>query len=321
MTVKTKPSRNITSRIDAITHIDTDRRVVAPPCPRSVKIELTARCNFNCSFCATGYKLRDKRDMDWDFYLRLLKELKVAGVEEVGMFYLGESFILPWLPEAIKAAKDEGFEYVFLTTNGSLCTPGKVEACMAAGLDSLKFSLNYADEDQFKDIAQVKGSLFGDMVANIKEARRIRDEGNYDCGLYGSYISYDGQQGERMKDMVDDLQPYLDEVYALPLYSQADLVSVDEIDRGWEVRGGNPGRAGAMRPAVPCWSLFTEGRVSYDGHVSACCFDHDGRFQMGHLDDMSFMDAWNSEKFQQLRKAHLSGDVRETVCKDCVSYT
>ena len=192
----------ITERVDAITEITDERGLAAPPCPRSVKIELTARCNFNCSFCATGYKLRDKRDMDWDFYVKLLKELKADGVEEVGMFYLGESFILDWLPDAIKAAKDAGIEYVFLTSNGSLSTPDKVKACMEAGLGSLKFSLNYADEEQFCSIAQVKGSLFHTMVDNIKAARGIRDEGGYECGLYGSYIDYDGEQGERMAEMV-----------------------------------------------------------------------------------------------------------------------
>ncbi|MBT4889004.1 MAG: radical SAM protein [Rhodospirillales bacterium] len=310
----------ITERIDAITGISDERRVAAPPCPRSVKIELTARCNFNCSFCATGYKLRDKRDMEWDFYVKLLKELKEAGVEEVGMFYLGESFILPWLPDAIKAAKDAGIEYVFLTTNGSLSTPEKVKDCMEAGLDSLKFSLNYSDEEQFKSIALVKGSMFHDLVANVKGAHKVREEGGYDCGLYGSYIAYDGDQGERMKAMVDELEPYMDEVYDLPLYSQADLVSVDEKDRGWDIRGGNPGRAGAMRSPMPCWSLFTEARVSYEGHLSACCFDHDGRFRMGDLNEVGFMEAWTSAGFQALRQAHLNGDVSETVCKDCVSY-
>jgi len=310
----------ITDRIDAITVISDERSVPAPPCPRSVKIELTARCNFNCSFCATGYKLRDKRDMEWDFYLKLLKELKTAGVEEIGMFYLGESFILPWLPDAIKAAKDEGFEYVFLTTNGSLCTSDKVRACMEAGLDSLKFSLNYADEDQFKSIALVKGSLFQDMTNNVKEAHAVREEGRYKCGLYGSYIRYDGQQGDRMASMVNELEPFLDEVYALPLYSQADLVSVDEKNRGWEIRGGNPGRADNMQPAMPCWSLFTEARVTYEGHLSACCFDHDGRFRMGDLNEVGFMDAWTSPEFQALRQAHLNRDVSATVCKDCVAY-
>jgi len=310
----------ITERIDAITGISDERRVPAPPCPRSVKIELTARCNFNCSFCATGYKLRDKRDMDWDFYLKLLKDLKESGVEEVGMFYLGESFILPWLPDAIAAAKAEGFEYVFLTTNGSLCAPKRVEACMAAGLDSLKFSLNYADEAQFTSIAQVKPALFQRMIDNIRSAHEVRNAGGFDCGLYGSYINYDGQQGERMKAMVTEVEPYLDEVYALPLYSQADLVSVDEKGRGWEIKGGNPGRAEKMRPAMPCWSLFTEARVSYDGYLSACCFDHDGRFRMGDLNEISFMKAWTSEPFQALRQAHLDYDVSETVCKECVSY-
>ncbi len=310
----------ITERVDAITGIKDEYRVPAPPCPRSVKIELTARCNFNCSFCATGYKLRDKRDMDWEFYLKLLKDLKSSGVEEVGMFYLGESFILPWLPDAIKVAKKEGFEYVFLTTNGSLCTPEKVEACMEAGLDSLKFSLNYADEEQFTDIAKVNGSLFHKMIENVKSTQAIRDEGSYECGLYGSYIDYDGLQGERMKQRAAELEPYLDEIYTLPLYSQANLVSVDEKGRGWAIKGGNPGRAEKMRPAVPCWSLFTEARVSFDGHLSACCFDHDGRFRMGNLNDVSFMEAWTSKGFQNLRQQHLTGNVGQSICKECVSY-
>ena len=93
--------------------------------------------------------------MEWDVYLNILQELRRAGVEEVGMFYLGESFILDWLPDAIRAAKDEGFPYVFITTNGSLATSDKVRACMEAGLDSMKFSLNYADAEQFSEVARV----------------------------------------------------------------------------------------------------------------------------------------------------------------------
>ncbi|MGH6660749.1 MAG: SPASM domain-containing protein, partial [Rhodospirillales bacterium] len=66
--------------------------------------------------------------------------------------------------------------------------------------------------------------------------------------------------------------------------------------------------------------LFTEARVTHDGFLSACCFDHDGRFRMGDLKSQPFMEAWKSAKFQELRRAHLSGDVRDTVCARCVSY-
>lgn len=315
----------ITERIDAVTGIPTPWRATNIPAPRSVKIELTGRCNYACSFCARSMKLRDQKDMDRATFERLLREMRGAGVEEIGLFYLGESFLLPWLEEAIAFAKDEaGFPYVFLTTNGSLATPDRLEGCFRAGLDSLKFSLNYADKAQFKAIAKVKGALFATMMENVAAARAVRDrvaaETGRHCGLYASYIEYDGDQGRRMQDVVDALRPLLDEVYALPLYSQAELVGGTQRDRGWAVTAGNRGRLAALRDPLPCWAVFTEGHITWDGKLSACCFDHDGRFHMGDLTREGFMAAWNSESYQRLRAAHLARDVRGTPCESCVAY-
>jgi MoaA/NifB/PqqE/SkfB family radical SAM enzyme len=316
---------SITSRIDAITDIPADYRVTAPPCPRSVKIELTGRCNFACAFCARSKKLRDQADMDMGLFQRLLREMRECGVEEIGLFYLGESFLLPWLAEAVYFAKREcGFPYIFLTTNGSVADPVKLAAVIGNGLDSLKFSLNYADEEQFKDIAGVKPALFHDMIANIKSAKGVRDrilrDRGHRCGLYASYIQYDGNQGERMKVAVAEVEPYVDEVYALPLYNQADLVSKDEEERGWAPTAGNRGRVGALRDPIPCWAVFTEGHITFDGKLSACCFDHRGDFNMGDLTKLSFMEAWHSSAFVDLRTAHLTGDVSGTPCAACVAY-
>ncbi len=313
-------NRTITNKIDAITGIRAGQRSSLPPCPKSVKIELTARCNFRCSYCARGMRLRDQKDMDRALFERLLPEFRAAGVEEIGLFYLGESFLLPWLAEAVAYARAVGFPYIFLTTNGSLANPDAVEACMKAGLNSLKFSLNYADETQFADIAGVKPKIFGDVLENLRRAREARDRGGYDCGVFASYIQYDGEQGRRMQNIVEMVRPLVDEIYALPLYSQADLVGKSETEKGWAVRAGNPGRLGKMRDPIPCWALFTEARVTHDGHLSACCFDHDGRFHMGDLKRMDFMAAWHSPPFQELRKAHLANNVRGTVCENCVAY-
>jgi MoaA/NifB/PqqE/SkfB family radical SAM enzyme len=169
----------ITERIDAITPIPHAWRAAAPSCPRSVKIELTARCSFACAFCARSARLRAQKDIDRGFYARIVREMAEAGVEELGMFYLGESCLVPWLPEAIVYAKEISTDYVFLTTNGSLTAPKKVRTYMAAGLDSLKFSYNYADADQFTQIAQVKPAYFDAMIRNLKAAWRIREDGGY----------------------------------------------------------------------------------------------------------------------------------------------
>ena len=308
---------SITARIDAITNIPEDYRHARVPCPRSVKIELTAKCNFRCSFCAQAKDLREKGEIDKEFFKDILLEMREAGVEEIGLFYLGESFMVDWLPEAIAYAKKTGFPYVFLTTNGSLCTPERVRECMEAGLDSLKFSFNYADAEQMHEIANVTPRFFERMIANIQSAYEIREEG-FDCGLYASYIAYDGEQGEKMVEALKRIEPFIDEAYALPLYTQGDLVS-DDLD-DWEPKAGNPGRLGALREPIPCWAVATEGHITYDGKLSACCFGHTDDLTMADLNKSHFMDGWNSEKFQSLRAAHMSGSVKGTPCEACLAY-
>lgn len=309
----------ITDRIDAITEIPPDYRSATPPCPRSVKIELTARCDFKCFFCATGARLRPRADMDWDLLCRLLAEMREAGVEEIGLFYLGESFLYKRLPDTVAYARELGYPYIFLTTNGRLATPDRVRACLNAGLDSLKFSFNWADGDQCKEITRV--DAFDTVVANIAAARRERDaveaETGHRCGLYASSIQYDGDQQARMSAAVKQIRPYVDEHYWLPLYSQAGLTAGARDTRPV---AGNIGRIGGLREPLPCWSLFTEGHITFDGRLSACCFDHDGRFDMGDLTTTSFMEAWQSEPFQALRAANLKCDVSGTACERCIAY-
>lgn len=305
----------ITARIDAVTKVGT----VAPvlPAPKSVKIELTANCNYRCSFCVKSLR-PDNGEMDRNLYSRILREMRAAGVEEIGVFYIGESFTCKWLPEAIAEAKEVGFPYVFLTTNGSMASPDKVEACMKAGLDSLKFSINFADEDQFKDVAHVKSILYRRALSNMKEARRIRDDGGYKCGIYASSIAFDGDQGRKMKALIDErVIPVVDEFYWLPLFDMGGASRAN----GKLPTAGNPGRLGAMRDPLPCWAVVTEGHVTKDGLLAACCFGTgiDGGLIMADLNKVSFMEGWNSMAFQELRSAHISKDVRGTACEECIA--
>ena len=62
---------SITERIDNTTRIPESHRAEVIPAPRSVKIELTAACDFKCFFCATGQNLRPKGHMDWMLFTRL----------------------------------------------------------------------------------------------------------------------------------------------------------------------------------------------------------------------------------------------------------
>ena len=159
------------------------------------------------------------------------------------------------------------------------------------------------------------------MVQNIKDAKAARDEvearTGHCCGLYASSILYDGEQLSRMKQAVETITPYVDEHYWLPLYGQAGLTAGA---RGTTPVAGNIGRADNRRAPLPCWSLFTEGHVTWDGKLAACCFDHDGRFDMGDLNHTSFLEAWRAQPFQALRAANLKKDVTGTACETCIAY-
>ncbi len=314
----------ITDRIDAITKIPLEYRKAVLPAPRAVKIEISPRCNYRCGFCALRTREKQpKWDIDFGLFKRITREMRDAGVEEIGVFYLGESFMNPrLLVDCVRYLKSEvGMPYVFLTSNASMAFPEAVEECMKAGLDSLKWSVNACDDEQFERIMGVSPRLFHVALENVAAAFETRRAGGYKTGLYASSIRYDGEQQTRMEALLrEKVLPYVDQHYWLPLYSMGAFATQREESLGYRPTAGNQGRLGALREPLPCWSAFTEGHVTAEGKLSACCFDATANWTMGDLNTQSFMEAWNSAAFVGLREAHLRRDVSGTVCESCIAY-
>ena len=113
--VRSSPS--ISQRVEVATRLTDKMRSARPPFPRSAKIELVPRCDLDCFFCASHKHPRTAADMSQESFQRIAVQLRRLGVEELGLFYIGESFLCDWLPDAVRYAKDVcRFPYVFLTT-------------------------------------------------------------------------------------------------------------------------------------------------------------------------------------------------------------
>ena len=62
----------ITERIDAVTLIPEDWRKAELPAPKSVKIELTGRCNYRCGFCALRTReVQPTDNMNFELFQRI----------------------------------------------------------------------------------------------------------------------------------------------------------------------------------------------------------------------------------------------------------
>lgn len=329
---------NITDKVDAVTKIGEDRKAlggIQPP-PKSVKIELTARCNLRCKYCAVRTRTgKIAPDMDFEFFRRITEDMRLSGVEEIGLFYLGESFVAPDL--LLKAcrwvSKELKFPWVFLTSNAVDAYPSIVEDLFTAGLHSLKWSVNSFSLEQFSNMCGGSAEQWQRHKNHIEGAWKARNRGNYDTILSASSIQYNDEQSSQMCDfLMEYVVPYVDKHYWLPMYSMSMYREKVHKDTGYISSIGNMGRIDEdtrlpNRSPLPCWAAFTEGHVRADGGLSACCFGADSRFDMGKLDGTNFMREWNSPKFVALRKAHLQtiedgpGALENTPCRVCVAWS
>lgn len=167
----------------------------------------------------------------------------------------------------------------------------------------------------------VVGPLFHRAVNNVRSAFEVRADGGYRTGLYASSIRCDGDQHARMEALLAErVSPFVDQHYWLPLYSMGAFATQREETLGYPPTAGNQGRIGASREPLPCWSAFTEGHVTAEGKLSACCFDATHNWTLRDLTCQPFSEAWNSPSFVNLRDAHLRRDVHGTVCEHCVAY-
>jgi MoaA/NifB/PqqE/SkfB family radical SAM enzyme len=304
--------KKIKQRISETSNIPAEYKIEVPPMPQAVKIEVTSKCDLRCFFCSVTYKQKDAGNINSDFLYRLLGELKEAGIQEVGLFWLGEPLLVKELPEYVAYAKKIGIPYVFLTTNGRLATVDRIAQLIASGIDSIKVSINASNREDYIKICGV--DAFDQVIYNVQHLRELR-QGSSKPSIYASTV-FDPDSPSTYETLRPMIEPYVDEYYPLRLYGKASYKQ--KIDAGGENAKNISKRT--LESMLPCWSLFTLPHISYDGYLSACYCDHDHRLYMADLKTMSFKDAWHSAPLIELRRKHLLRTVQDSPCKGCIAY-
>lgn len=87
-----------------------------------LQLEVTNACNHRCIFCPNMDSTRKRKMMDESLARRVMEECaEFLGEDKKICFHMnGEPFLYKKLPDLVKYSKDLGFDYSFVTTNGSL---------------------------------------------------------------------------------------------------------------------------------------------------------------------------------------------------------
>lgn len=280
---------------------------------KTLNIEITSCCNENCIYCYFAAKdFHKKRVMiDEEFFYRVTKEAYELGITDVGLYMTAEPLMNPKVYDYVAHLKQVGFPYVYISTNGILCTPSNLEKLASAGVDSIKFSISAGTRDNF--IKHHGVDAFEKVRQNVEYAYKYREENKLDYRLFMFSIITNYNYEE--KELIEEIfSPYVDE-----------LVFVDVLDGPIKLKGLEEMlmknkeaqyKADAAR-TIPCAMVFNRIVIDEEGYLCICCDSGDSFTRVINIKGMSLKDAVYSKEMQRVRKMHLENKVENTICNRC----
>ena len=70
-----------------------------------------------------------------------------------------------------------------------------------------------------------------------------------------------------------------------------------------------------------CWKMWHSTVFTWNGNVLPCCFDKDGKYQLGSISRDSFRQIWSSPMYNAFRKSILKSRKEIDICKNCTEGT
>lgn len=281
-----------------------------------VQLEVTNACNHKCYFCPNRNSIRDTKMMDFDFAKRIIRECKeLIGKDSKICFHMnGEPLLYKRLPELIEFSKELGYEYCFVTTNGSVATDSLLKELFDSGLDSIKYSINAGTRETYN---KIHGKDDWDkVISSLKFASRYRKESNKNYCIYVSCVGTRDNINE-LEGLKAEVDEYCDEiVFYYPCgYAGQNNALAKEIRcdmSGLDIKTFD------ILHSRPCNVLWNSINVTCEGYLSLCCSESDNRLVVEDLNKMSVREAWLGHKMSSIRNKHLNGDIADTPCLSCV---
>jgi Radical SAM superfamily/Iron-sulfur cluster-binding domain len=267
----------------------------APRMPDIVQIESTNICNAKCVFCPRDEMHRRQGIMTVELFRKIVDECAELGITHIRMHNYGEAFMDRKLVEKVRYAKQKGIREVGLISNGSLITEPVARGMIDAGLDAINISVDASGKEVFESTRI--GLKYDKVIANIERLVRLRGEsGKRRPKLILSFVRQNNSADEQA--FIEHWRPIADKIHVTDLHNWAGTLNT-ESDVNY--------------PCYRPWLTFT---VLWDGRVSLCCADFDGKTILGDLNTHSIAEVWNADPYRKVRREHLESGGPD-ICRAC----
>ena len=271
------------------------RRRILHDFPLVLLIEPTSVCNLRCIMCfQADFGLSKNKKfmgfMDFGLYRRLIDESAERGLSAVVLASRGEPTLHPRFADMVAYARERGILDVKINTNATKLTKEYSRRLLAAGPNTVVFSVDSAEKEDFERIRV--GAKFEKVVDNIRTFKKVREE-EFPHVPLRTRISMVVVDDKQDCDAARRLWAPLVDEFAIG--RAIDRVGIYESPRVAEARS--------------CSLLWERLYVWWDGTVNPCDEDYLSRLSPGMIDeDSGIQAAWLGQAMQRLRERHLRGE-------------
>lgn len=304
--------------------------------PLEVILGLTEKCNLRCIFCERGPNSQYK-NIDFLTFKRVVAEIG-PYTRILNLTGWGENLVHPDFHRMFDYITEEVSNELklLLITNGTIMDETLMRKFLK-NLDILTISLNSSKEEVFEQL--MPNARFEEVIKNIKKLVKLKEEINSEKPvLHASFVGM-RQNIEELPDFVrftnelgfdavgfNYLMICAAHHFDYSLFFRQDITNdmickakeiADDLGIGFRLPPSFKTKLGCKDESYTnekCFFPWTFSTISSDGKVEPCCFWDDT--VMGNINEVSFKEIWNGEKYRNLREKVNSQDPPKP-CKNC----
>ena len=257
---------------------------------KEIRIEPSTICNFNCQMCARESFARHQEIMPDDLFEMIVDRARseLPELEICTLSGFGEFAADPGWPHKLTLAR-RNYRRVHIVTNLSL-VPDEALPLLAEQATEVRVSISAADSDTYDRIHHPPAGITFELIAaKIRRLAALRGRG-LELKLTCSELE---ENRERIGQWVEYWQGTADH---LEVWRPHNWITAKEYRGNHGLRLASCGRP-ASGPL----------QVQVDGTMNVCCFDYNGRLEIGDLKTQSFSEILAGPELLRIRDLHRRG--------------
>jgi len=297
--------------------------IVPIPAPFTLFITPAQVCNLKCNYCTHSLSPEKKKEkgfiqqlQEYEVFLKIARQAAEfpRQCKRVLLTGLGEPLMNPRISDMVALLSElEVAEKYEIFTNATLLTPPLSDRLLAAGLSTLRISIQGLSSEKYRELSGAE-IHFEELLYNIGYFFEHRGR----CRVYIKII-------DTGFDRDDDKEEFF-RIFG----TICDYMFVEHFVKAQPSMGGYDNRTDnyftfygeKAEPRDVCPYMFYTLQTDVMGNTFPCPpLGFPESFSLGNVCQTSLKEIWNGEKLKKLRLAHLNKQrINIPVCGTCDNY-